>query len=140
MRKGITPIIAIIVLLLITVALAGAAWTYLSTYMSGLTGQSVEVRDYFCVGGDMAVILIANTGTIDLQTSEIAIVDMGTGNPVSGTWSAADGNPLPGTGTGEIEVGKIGKWTSPAMCTTVDSCVFRVIGGTARAQVARVIC
>jgi flagellin-like protein len=139
MRKGITPIIAIIVLLLITVALAGAAWTYLSTYMSGLTGQSVEVRDYFCVGTDQAVILIANTGTIDIPTSDITIVDMNTGNPVtSGSWTAADGSTLPGD---EIKVGEIGKWMSPDnYCTTPDSCVFRVIGGTARAQVARVIC
>jgi flagellin-like protein len=31
-KKGITPIIAIIILLLITIALAGAAYSYISTY------------------------------------------------------------------------------------------------------------
>jgi len=138
MRKGITPIIAIIVLLLITVALAGAAWTYLNTYMSGLTGQSVELRDYFCVNDDRAVILIANTGTLDIDTSDISIINMSSGQPVSGTWTAADGTALVDN---TIEAGKLGKWTSPlGACTSSDSCIFRIVGGTARAQIARVLC
>ena len=33
MRKGITPIISIIILLLITVALAGAAWSFLQGFL-----------------------------------------------------------------------------------------------------------
>ncbi|MBI4176279.1 MAG: hypothetical protein HY518_03675, partial [Candidatus Aenigmarchaeota archaeon] len=33
--KAITPIISIIILLLITIALAGAAYTYLSIYFQG---------------------------------------------------------------------------------------------------------
>jgi flagellin-like protein len=153
MRKGITPIIAIIVLLLITVALAGAAWTYLSTYMSGLTGQSVEVRDYFCINSDTAVIMIANTGTLDIEASEISIINMSSGSPMlsdgasgHGNWTTANGCYLPGASAGaaddgSIEVGKLAKWTSPSgVCTTTESCVFRVVGGTARAQVARVLC
>jgi flagellin-like protein len=47
MRKGITPIIAIIVLLLITVALAGATWTYLSAYWVGIVGQSMTRASFW---------------------------------------------------------------------------------------------
>jgi len=140
MRKGITPIIAIIVLLLITVALAGAAWTYLSTYMSGLTGQSVELRDYFCTGGSTANIIIANTGTLDIAVSDISIIDTSSGNDISvdGSWTAADGT----AGPTEIPVNSYATWKNgtSAEFTCNPSCTLRVVGGTARAQVARINC
>ena len=140
MRKGITPIIAIIVLLLITVALAGAAWTYLSTYMSGLTGQSVELRDYFCTGGSTANLLIANTGTLDIDVSDISIIDTSSGADISGdgSWTAADGSTNPS----KIPVNSYATWkngtTSGFTCSP--SCKLRVVGGTARAQVAIINC
>jgi len=43
MRKGITPVIAIIVLLFITRALAGAAWTYLQTFMFGQISKTFDI-------------------------------------------------------------------------------------------------
>jgi flagellin-like protein len=43
MRKGITPVIAIIVLLFITIALAGAAWTYLQTFMFGQISKTFDI-------------------------------------------------------------------------------------------------
>jgi flagellin-like protein len=39
--KGITPIIAILVMLLITIAITGSAWIYVSTYYSGMTGKAI---------------------------------------------------------------------------------------------------
>lgn len=131
MRKGITPIIAIIVLLLITVALAGSAWSYLSTYMTGLTSQSIELRDYFCVGGNDAVIIIANTGTTNFSTSDITIIDTEDGSPIT------DGSWTPTT----IEPNSISTWKSLVTVNTcADGCTLRIIGGTARAQVARIFC
>ncbi|UCD03130.1 MAG: hypothetical protein JSV63_00650 [Candidatus Aenigmatarchaeota archaeon] len=135
MRKGITPIIAIIVLLLITVALAGAAWTYLSVYMTGLTGASVELQDYFCINSDTAVILVRNTGTVDMPVGDISIINMSDGSITDGNWADAGGNPI-----SEIGVGKTGTWTAQTTCASVDECTFRVTGGTARAQQARVFC
>ncbi len=130
MRKGITPIIAIIVLLLITVALAGAAWTYLSTYMDVLTGQSIEVRDSFCVGGNDAVIVVANTGTEDFDTDDITIIDTSDGTEIGGTWEK---DPIP--------AGEITTWKStPADDDCEDGCNLRLVGGTARAQNARIVC
>jgi flagellin-like protein len=139
MRKGITPIIAIIVLLLITVALAGAAWTYLSTYMTGLTGQSVEVRDYFCVGDNTASVIIANTGTVDIPVGEVTVIDTSSGNELtSGTWTDAAG----GVGAAEIPVGSYVTWKNGTELgfSCDPSCVLRIVGGTARAQEARVYC
>lgn len=134
MRKGITPIIAIIVLLLITVALAGTAWTYLSTYMTGLTGQSVEVMDFFCISGDTAVILVRNAGTTDVDVSDITVIDMSDGAVAGGDWTDASGTTIT-----EITTSGTGKWTATGTCATVDDCKFRILGG-ARAQTARVIC
>ncbi len=140
MRKGITPIIAIIVLLLITVALAGAAWTYLSTYMSGLTGQSVEVRDYFCTGGSTATIIVANTGTLDIPVGDVTVIDVSSGNEITGTWTAPDGTVDPP----EILVGSYATWRNGTVTgftfTCNPNCALRVVGGTARAQVARINC
>ena len=67
MKKGITPIIAVIILLLITVALAGFAWSFLSGYIGGLTGKNVQVADSYCAGGTSAIMIIRNTGTESLN-------------------------------------------------------------------------
>lgn len=68
--KGITPIISIIVLLLITVSLAGAAYVFLGGYLSGLTSRAVTVTGA-CMGGDTAFLTITNMGSeeIDLTTA-----------------------------------------------------------------------
>lgn len=63
MKKGITPIIAVIILLLITVALAGFAWSFLSGYIGGLTGKNVQVADSYCASGTQAKIVLKNMGT-----------------------------------------------------------------------------
>ncbi len=60
--KGITPIISIIVLLLITISLAGAAYVFLSGTMFGYIGQAVSVSGN-CVGGTTARVQVTNLGT-----------------------------------------------------------------------------
>ena len=92
--KGITPVIAIIVLLLITVALAGAAWSYLSTYWGTLTAKTAEVTDAFCTSGDTAVVLLRNTGTSSLNPSEITVINVSSGTDPSGTWSDLSDDPI----------------------------------------------
>jgi len=139
MRKGITPIIAIIILLLITVALAGVAWKYLSSYMTGLTGQSVELRDYFCIKDCTATLIIANTGTLKIATSEISIIDVSTGDTIGddGEWTDPSGK-----GTSEIPVNSYATWKNgtSSKFTCNPSCTLRVVGGTQRAQVAKIYC
>ncbi len=66
--KGITPIIAILVLLLITVAIAGAAWVYISSYYGGMTKQQIEVTSADCTTTGTTV-YIRNIGTDPVNIS-----------------------------------------------------------------------
>ncbi len=73
--KGITPIISIIILLLITVALAGTAWMYLSQFMGTYTEKSfmlITGNNPRCVSGDNGniTIYIKNTGTTAITASD----------------------------------------------------------------------
>lgn len=62
--KGITPIISIIVLLLITVSLAGAAYVFLGGYMTAYTGKAIQVSNPgLCIAGTTAFITVTNMGT-----------------------------------------------------------------------------
>ena len=80
MRKGITPIISIIVLLLITIALAGVAWVYLS----GMLGSHIESSftipavGTFCTlnatSDNLLEIVVTNTGTTTLTTSHFIVI------------------------------------------------------------------
>lgn len=67
-KKGITPIIAIIVLLLIVVALAGLAYTYIFGIITGQIEGSflVQPGGLYCENtsqGNKITIIIRNTGT-----------------------------------------------------------------------------
>ncbi len=66
--KGITPIISIIVLLLITISLAGAAYVFLSGTMFGFIGQAVSGSGA-CIAGTTARIQVTNMGTENLDIS-----------------------------------------------------------------------
>jgi len=70
MRKGITPIIAIIILLLITMALAGTAYLFLSQYMAQLTRafQINELSD--CTADGMLFIYITNMAQENIVSSD----------------------------------------------------------------------
>jgi flagellin-like protein len=95
MRKGITPIIAIIVLLLITVALAGAAWTYLSGVMGTYTEKSFVIPGggAYCSSAGTITVNIVNTGTSTITTptdwTTLSVDPTCTGSP------AASGNIAP---------------------------------------------
>lgn len=95
MRKGITPVIAIIVLLLITVALAGATWTYLSAYWEGIVGKNVQVMDSYCVAGNNGIILVRNTGTQMIGTGDMTVINTTDGNPPKGgSWLDLNGSTI----------------------------------------------
>ncbi len=96
--KGITPIISIIMLLLITVSLSGAAYVFLSGYILGPTGKTVSVIGA-CAGNQVAALTVTNMGSqpIDLGASctvpagsyvaqcvDITVIKSGT-NPLAAT-------------------------------------------------------
>jgi flagellin-like protein len=101
-KKGITPIISIIVLLLITISLAGAAYFFMTNYVNTLTGQAITLSGV-CQGGTTARISVANMGsaTINLgactgpnaisgdetKCGDITVVSLD-GHSMDGNWSA----------------------------------------------------
>lgn len=131
MKKGITPIIAIIVLLLITIALAGATWTYLSAYWFGMIGKNVQVMESYCTKGDTGIILLRNTGTSEIHVSSITVLnttnDMA---PKDGQFKTLGGAPA-----SLVAPNKVVKYemTCKGMCT-----VRIMLGG--RSLVAAVLC
>ena len=69
MRKGITPIVATVVLLLIAIAIAGAAYTYITGYWGGLTQRTLEVTSAQCTSTG-AVLNLRNSGTGNITITD----------------------------------------------------------------------
>lgn len=46
MNKGLSYIVASIIMLIITISLAGAAWLYMSGHLTGTTVQLIDVLDF----------------------------------------------------------------------------------------------
>ena len=90
MKKGITPIIAVIILLLITVALAGMAWAFLSGYFTGMTAKTIAVVDYSCINGNQAQVIIRNAGTGPITMSAGCAAAGGVGGGTSNVTTCGD--------------------------------------------------
>ena len=73
MNKGISAIIATILLLLITIALAGTAYVFTSGFLEGRTEKAISVLSAECIGDDIAVV-ISNDGLESLSTSELTFI------------------------------------------------------------------
>ena len=139
--KGVTPIVAIIILLLITIALAGAAYTYLSGYFQGLTGKVMQMQDFQCIAktGDTydVKIIFKNIGT---QTTTLCSgsspVGANTSTPATCgdftiTKSGNFGTNLNYTIT-PTEIGAGGTTTFTDKCAAGVLCLYRfVTAGTA---------
>ena len=134
MRKGITPVIAIIVLLLITVALAGAAWNYLYAYWITVVGKTIQLMDSYCIAGNEAIILVRNTGTQEINVApggDVTVINTTSGLDPGGSWYDLNTNdPLT-----EIDPGQVVRYN--VSCNSF--CLFRfVVGG--RTEQASVQC
>jgi flagellin-like protein len=71
-QKGITPVVAILVLLLITIAITGSAWIYISTYYGGITSEAVEITSADCDGKGVQIFL-RNIGSGNLNLDEVTV-------------------------------------------------------------------
>ncbi|MBU0953730.1 MAG: hypothetical protein KKA90_04940 [Nanoarchaeota archaeon] len=117
MQKGMTPIVASVILLLITVALAGTAWSYLSgitssqmkgsfTIPSGGGGAICRIVDD-CAGSparDCAefLVLVTNSGQDELTFDDFIIRQIDSNTiPESLSGSATHEFPSDGITTGE---------------------------------------
>ena len=64
--KGVSAIIATILLLMITIALAGTAYTYMSGMISGRTSKTISILDVSCSGSTITIVL-SNDGTTSID-------------------------------------------------------------------------
>ncbi len=149
MKKGITPIISVIVLLLITIALAGAAWTFLNQYLSGTTGKNLQMIDSYCQGGTTAKIVLKNVGTEAINIGNCNVGMSGTETScgdvivVRTDGGGLNGSVLtPNTGGNTIPSQGLATFTDNN-CTvtgTPKTCIYRFVVGTLGAVQAIVTC
>ncbi|GEM_PF-4314933 len=77
MRKGITPVITIIILVFIAIAMVGAFWTFSQTWITGMTSKTFEIPPggAFCENGLIKVYLL-NTAQGPLTSSDIVLAQV----------------------------------------------------------------
>ncbi|MCX6817974.1 MAG: hypothetical protein NTU57_03885 [Candidatus Aenigmarchaeota archaeon] len=90
MKKGITPIISVIILLLITVGLAAAAWTYMGNFFTSLTAKTIEIPTQKCINGRDVMVILHNMGTEKISLKNDVTV-LSNGIPVIVTWCNVSG-------------------------------------------------
>jgi flagellin-like protein len=72
-NKGVSAVIATIIILLIVLALAGTAYVYFSGILEGKTGMTISIQDASCNGTALTVVL-ANDGTRAVTDQNLQIV------------------------------------------------------------------
>ncbi|MBU0953737.1 MAG: hypothetical protein KKA90_04975 [Nanoarchaeota archaeon] len=95
-RKGITPIIAIVILLLITIAIAGIAYTFITGVVTNTAGKTVRVTGATCANNGDMIIYFQNVGTETVTTNGDVTVE----------------NPVCVSGTGCFGTSKIAVWAA----------------------------
>ena len=101
--KGVSAVIATILMLIITIGLAGTAYVYISGMLTGKTEKTISVLDASCNStGDGITLVIANDGTTTIGTTEITIYINNQVNsaPLSGPLNPRNTTVLTGLSTG----------------------------------------
>ena len=83
--KGITPIISIIILLLITIALAATAYSYMSGFLFGQVSSSFSVPNggAFCSGAGEITVMVRNDALEGNITNDFFAILQINGNDVT---------------------------------------------------------
>ena len=150
-RKGITPIIAIVILLLITIAIAGVAYTFITGVVTNTAGKTVQVTGTSCAADGSVVIYFQNVGTDTVTTPGTNAGDVQVKNGICVTSSGAGcnvsfggigANPVPFFSTPTVTGGASASVKVPCanitlVATSVATCKydFLVAGRPAPVQV-----
>lgn len=115
MKKGITPIISIIILLLITIALAGVAYTFLMGQMFTRISGSFDIPSggAYCTNR-LITVQVVNTGSATLVSSDFILVR------INGVDESAGINPALSIAPGEggILIGSPNAYNCSGGCNT----------------------
>ena len=124
-KKGITPIIAIVLLLMITISMVGFAWIWfqrlgasaMESVSAGMNNQTQSIGKIISIdnanGGADSVISIRNIGTQEIKSSEIGIYVDGNAKSCAGLTDILPGQVVDCTIAGYDCAGKIVKVTAP---------------------------
>ncbi len=129
--KGISEIIATILMLMITLGVSGTAYLFISGTLTQQS-QGIEIVDAFCsVQGSTETtnILVRNLGTSDVNSSKISVVQTAPSTTVSLTWSA-----------NIIEPGKTVTLYDTCEGSGSRSCIYRIVPPAGRSILATVSC
>jgi len=76
--KGISSIIASILLLIITIGLAGTAYLFISGMLTGSISKTINVLDISCIpvgpNQNKITIILSNVGTMNISDSELIVM------------------------------------------------------------------
>jgi flagellin-like protein len=127
--RGISTVIATLLMLMITIALAGMTYMYISGIFTMQT-QGIEVRDAYCVGSTVNI-RIRNIGTRNITSSEISCTQIAppTSNPTCNL------NP-----TTNLTAGNESLFTTTCGGSGTRNCVYRLVPPAGRAVEVNVPC
>ena len=79
MNKGISTIIASIILLIITIGLAGTAYVFITGLLTGFYSKVINVLDVSCTPSGVPnmsniTIILSNDGTMNITDSELTVM------------------------------------------------------------------
>jgi len=118
--KGISDVIAMLLMLLVTIALAGMAAIYIFGIFGGTTSKTISIIDRGCVAGSSYYVTVKNLDTTNNITADTdLIVRVDNIQVTTITWSPTTISAL-GTSTGTI--------TNPAGGTAGTSHKIKVTG------------
>ncbi|MEM5777000.1 MAG: archaellin/type IV pilin N-terminal domain-containing protein [Candidatus Aenigmatarchaeota archaeon] len=80
MKKGISAVIATLLLLVITIGLAMTAYFYINNMVQRSTAKVINVEPGYCIGQTITIVL-TNVGTENINKNEIKIVLNNNQNP-----------------------------------------------------------
>lgn len=140
--KGVSEIIATILMLMITLAISGTAYIFISGALTQQT-QGLEIIDAFCQDGtpDVINLILRNLGTNAIVTSGVSITQT--------TPADDDGVPPPGPadpnkvwvgGVTSIQPGVTATLQDACEGTGPRTCIYRVLPPAGRTVVAALAC
>ena len=73
MKKGISTIIATILLLIITISLVGTAYMFISGMLTSKISKPISVMGYSCNASNYITLVVSNDGTETIKEQEVKI-------------------------------------------------------------------
>lgn len=133
--KGISTVIATLLMLVITVALAITAYSYIQGLFTTTTSKAIDIADSGCIADSSLFVTVRNLDQFNnISTSEIIVrVD---DLPVAPVWNPADVGANRGTSSATIDCGGADEPT----CAIGSVHRIRVAGPSGRAIQEAVSC